>query len=296
MHNNPLRRSCGPRVYKFTLAILISMTLIALSCRQPQSSILTPSISATTQLSLSASTAFSSKRETTSQSISGEIYEQAREENLSQDVSEVPLLSVKLLNYLAQHNRKTLLCDGQTYELLINKYFPKVYTLGSQEYLVEQVCVLGAYNVAYSYFLYRPHTPIDEVDMSHQPLEAYLRDEEGYFLLIGSSDKSAELNIPDGEITPLKFEKYQLNDLGEPVSYTSYIVGGRRLYDASERILSIFSKNRGMADCGSFAHYQLVGSHFELLEYRYQACCSSQQECEESSYKRHPEEYPKIYP
>ncbi|MEL6399475.1 MAG: DUF1176 domain-containing protein [Cyanobacteria bacterium J06626_4] len=226
--------------------------------------------------------------------VSEQIYQQATQESFSPDVSEVPLLSVRLLNYLARQNKRTRLCEGETYELLLLQYFPKLYKLTSQKYLVEQICGLGTYNTSYSYFLYQPSSLVSEVEMSRQPSEAYRRDEEGYYFLTSSVNQHSI--ISEAEITPLSFARYRYNDLGDLVRHESYIVSGRRLFEPSEEILSIFSKARGMADCGSFAHYQFQGSEFQLVEYRYQECCSSEQECTAQSYGRYPEEYPQIFP
>ena len=227
-------------------------------------------------------------------SVSEQIYQQSTQEDFSPDISEVPLLSVRLLNYLARQNHRTRLCEGETYGLLLLQYFPKLYKLTSQKYLVEQICGLGTYNTSYSYFLYQPSALVSEVEMSRQPSEAYRRDEEGYYLL--TSSVSQHLTISEAEITPLSFARYRYNDLGDLVRYESYIVSGRRLFESSEKILSIFSKARGMADCGSFAHYQFQGSEFQLVEYRYQECCSSERECTAQSYSRYPEKYPQIFP
>ncbi|WP_432813467.1 hypothetical protein [Pantanalinema sp. GBBB05] len=281
---------------KITLLFLLGITIIAQSCSPSQPSISIPSTPVSTQYSPSQSVDSTLDHEAPVPRISEQIYQQAKQDHFSQDASKVPLLSVKLLNYLAQQNQKTLVCEGQTHQPFVKSYFPKVYTLSLQEYLVEQICLLGTYNIAYSYFLYRPHALIDKVEMSHQPSEAYRRDKEGYFALIDNANQLMKLTIPDGDVVPLTFEAYQLNESGKPVRYTSYLVGGRRLYNAKTRILSIFGKGRGLADCGSFAHYQLKKDRFQLLEYRSQKCCSSEQECNAPSYGRYPEEYPRIYP
>ncbi|NEQ46300.1 MAG: hypothetical protein F6K00_23255 [Leptolyngbya sp. SIOISBB] len=227
-------------------------------------------------------------------STSERIYQKAKHEDLTQGVSEVSLLSVKLLNYLAQQDGIIQLCNGETYETLVMQYFPRIYKLDSQTYLVEQVCYLGAYNIAYSYLLYFPVSPVDEIEMSRQPSESYRRDTEGYYIFTGNSREQTA--ISQEEIFPLSFTKYRHDAAGNLVPYKSHVVGGRQLFDSSERLLSLFSKHRGTADCGLFAHYQLVENEFQLIEYRYQECCSSEQECTDPSYGRSPEEYPRVFP
>ncbi|MGD1930147.1 MAG: DUF1176 domain-containing protein [Leptolyngbyaceae cyanobacterium] len=166
--------------------------------------------------------------------------------------------------------------------------------LGSSERIQEALSVPHEAEKRCSYFLYQPSSLVSEVEMSRQPSEAYRRDEEGYYLLTNSV--SQHLTISEAEITPLSFIRYRYNDLGDLIRYKSYLVSGRRIFEPSEEILSISSKARGMADCGSFAHYQFQGSEFQLVEYRYQECCSSERECTAQSYSRYPEKYPQIFP
>lgn len=105
-----------------------------------------------------------------------------------------------------------------------------------------------------------------------------------------------ELRLFDGELIPLTFEQYQPDELVNPVGVTGYIVGASQFYDPSLGILSIFTRGRSMADCGSFTRYRLEEEQFKLLEYRYQKCCSTQQECRDPNYRFFPEDYPQIYP
>jgi hypothetical protein len=49
-------------------------------------------------------------------------------------------------------------------------------------------------------------------------------------------------------------------------------VGGLANFDPSQGQLTIFSKARGLGDCGSFATYGWTGEALALETYRYQAC------------------------
>jgi hypothetical protein len=245
--------------------------------------------------SLSTANSHERNNEGRSPTIIDQLFSEPRDINPS--LSEVPLLSVKFLNYLARQDGQTEICEGETREALISGYFPKIYELNAREYLVEQVCTTGAYNIIYSYFIYRPYTRMDEVNMRHQTISSYERDEGVYYVLRDNSNQLTELTIPEGEVIPLVFEQYRLNESNNPFSFTTYVVSGRRLYNPQQRILTIFNMARGMADCGSFARYQLEEEGFRLLEYRARECCVTSEECTNSNYTQtYPNEYPQLYP
>lgn len=216
-------------------------------------------------------------------------------------ISEVPLLSVKILNYIATPNSRTQICQGRTHNLLVNRYFPKIYKLGPQEYLVEQLCDLGVNNNKYSYFIYRSHSPINEGDMRSLPETDYYQDQEGYFSIHNGFtrnrfNQSIELRLFDGELIPLTFEQYQPDESANSVGSKSYIISASQAYDSSQKVLSIFARGRRRADCGSFTRYQLEEEQFKLLEYRHQSCCLTRQECSDPNYHFFPEDYPQLYP
>lgn len=215
-------------------------------------------------------------------------------------ISEVPLLSVKLLNYIGTPNSRTQICQGKTHDLLVSRYFPKIYELGAQEYLAEQLCDLGISNNKYSYFIYRSHRSISEGDMRSLPETDYYQDQEGYFSVsTGFSQNRSrwlELRLFDGEIIPLTFEQYQPDESANSAGVTSYIVSTNQSYDPSQKILSVFASGRRKGDCGSFTRYQLEKEQFKLIEYRYQKCCLTPQECRDPNYHFSHEDYPRLYP
>lgn len=210
-------------------------------------------------------------------------------------IEETPLFGVVLTNQLVSQDGIVEVCDGNTNILTIG-YFPKTYQLNERVYLVEQVCGLGAYNTLYSYFLYQLPEPLGEVDLQMYSREQYERDQKGYFTAVDTGEEVMEVPQLNGMITPLRFERYRPDDDGTFTPLTSNMVGGRRLYDTETQVLSIFSKARGMADCGTFARYQLTEDNFELMEYRYKDCCSTAEECQDPNYLISVEEYPQIYP
>lgn len=69
--------------------------------------------------------------------------------------------------------------------------------------------------------------------------------------------------------------------------------GGLANFDPSQGQLTIFSKARGIGDCGSFAAYGWTGEALALETYRYQACNDDPNAVQTTPA---PENFPQIYP
>jgi hypothetical protein len=69
--------------------------------------------------------------------------------------------------------------------------------------------------------------------------------------------------------------------------------GGLANFDPSQGQLTIFSKARGIGDCGSFATYGWTGEALALETYRYQACNEYPNSVQTTPA---PENFPQIYP
>jgi hypothetical protein len=109
----------------------------------------------------------------------------------------------------------------------------QIYALGNNQYLIEVMCFLAAYQGSYEYWLYEPAS------------EA---------------------------IAPLSFQVfYEDGDNWQSVQVQT--LGGLPTYDPAQQRLEIFTKFRGPGDCGSFAQYQWQGSGFELVEFRAKSAC-----------------------
>lgn len=277
---------------KFLPIILLGTALIFWGCHQRQIQI--PILASVSNLSEVA--ASESARKPTSLSITEQIYQQAEKDLPFPKIAEVPFLSVRLSNYLARNNGKIGTCGGETQQPFYRSYFPKLYRLNPREYLVEQICSLGAYNIRFSYLLYHLESSLDASQLKNRPQNDYGRDDYGYYYLRENKLDQFEPTIPAGTLIPLTFDTYHIDESGKQMKAVSNVTGGKRLFDVNQRTLWVLSKGRGMGDCGDFARYQLEEDSFKLLEYRSQKCCSTQQECNAPSYRRPPHEYPQVYP
>jgi hypothetical protein len=169
-----------------------------------------------------------------------------REDNLSLS-SEI---QEQILENIYNKQKDLQLCDGE-----IDKSFSKksssVYPLNKEEYLVEIMCFLAAYQGNYQYFLYK-------------------------------------INAGNVTIQPLYFQEF-IRDNNQKINLKNIrSLGGSPSYDPQTQVLTIYTKGRGLADCGSFSQYQWEQSRFELKEYRLKSEC-------DGNYLE-PENYPQVYP
>ena len=168
-----------------------------------------------------------------------------------EDISQATSKSSQLiLADLYQQKDKLQLCQGEI-DLSLSENSSSVYQLNNQEYIVEILCFLGAYQGNYQYFLY--------------------------------SIKGQEV-----EIKPLFFQEFNKDKADKFKLKDSRNIGGLPSYDEESKILTVYTKGRGLADCGNFAQYKWEDSKFKLLEYRIKEKC-------DGNYLE-PENYPKIYP
>lgn len=110
----------------------------------------------------------------------------------------------------------------------------QIYALNSEQYLVEVLCFMAAYQGSYEYWLYEPAT------------EA---------------------------IAPLSFQVFYEDGEGAWQSVQTQPLAGLPTYDPAQQQLTLFTKYRGAGDCGSYANYQWQGSSFELVEFRAKSDC-----------------------
>ena len=170
------------------------------------------------------------------------------QEPLTPTSSEVSQLNIDVWKYL--YNKKNILnvCEKRN-DFFIYKRYPRLYRVNEREYIVELVCYLGGYNVNYQYFLY-------------------------------------QLGLDGFEVTSLDLDRIRVHSSGNDRE-SIHSIGGVRIYNSDQHILTIFSKSRGIANCGAFAQYQWKKSKFDLIEYRYKSCDGT---------FLIPEQYPQIYP
>lgn len=167
-----------------------------------------------------------------------------------ENVTVSPELTSNAWQYLYDNREELNVCDG-TIEPEISQEASETYAIASDKALVQVLCFMAAYQGAYQYYVYA------ETD-------------EGV------------------EVTPLEFTTYLPGENGEYQAEMTRDLGGLPTYDPDSQVLTMFSKGRGLGDCGSWAQYQLQSEAFELREYRLKDDC-------DGNYVE-PEEYPQIYP
>ncbi|MEC4806710.1 MAG: DUF1176 domain-containing protein [Jaaginema sp. PMC 1079.18] len=152
--------------------------------------------------------------------------------------------------YLYDNREELQVCDG-TIETEASQDFSETYAIAPNQALVQVLCFLAAYQGAYQYYLYT------------------------------ETDNGIE-------ITPLELTSYIAEENGEYTAMNSRDIGGLPTYNTNDGTLTIFSKGRGLGDCGTWAQYQLKENTFELVEYRAKGDC-------DGNYVE-PEAYPQVYP
>lgn len=124
------------------------------------------------------------------------------------------------------------LCNGERDQALSQDSL-KIYLLNENQYLVEILCFLGAYQGNYQYLLYNPM---------------------------------------DSTMEKISFPIFQDNPQNLQLTNT-FTLNGMPEFDEMEKTLSLQAKSRGLGDCGSFAVYQWEGEKFTLKEYRHKSDC-----------------------
>lgn len=96
--------------------------------------------------------------------------------------------------------------------------------------------------------------------------------------------------FPDGTLEPLTLDVFYPDEAGNFQRVSESTVGGLTTFDPSQGELTVFSKARGIGDCGSFATYRWTGQALDLETYRYQDCTETPETAPD------PASYPQIYP
>ena len=140
-----------------------------------------------------------------------------------------------VLPYLYKNAEKTNLCEGEL-DKSASEQFSAVYPLDQNRYLVQLLCFMGAYQGNYRYFLYEKQA--DSVSLQ-----------------------------------PLNLDRYEPDDSGKITKTLANNVAGLPDYDSTQKTLSLVTKYRGLADCGSLATYHWAGDQFKVIEYRVKDKC-----------------------
>ena len=130
--------------------------------------------------------------------------------------------------------RKNLnLCNQERDQALSNNSVT-IYPLKENQYLVEILCFLGAYQGNYQYLVGK------QGETSWQKIS---------FVTFRHPDNQLKLN-------------------------NTYTLVGMTEFDELDQILTVESKTRGLGDCGSYVRYQWnENANFELKEYRHKSAC-----------------------
>ncbi len=94
----------------------------------------------------------------------------------------------------------------------------------------------------------------------------------------------------DGSWQPLRLDVFAPDETGNFVRSSPATLGGLSEFDPEQGLLTVFSKARGLGDCGSLADYRWQGNELELATFRYQECSDSPGE------RVDPADYPQVYP
>ena len=161
-----------------------------------------------------------------------------------------PVAPEEVLKYL-QENRESLNLCADFYDEAHSQRASEAYSLGDQKYLVKMSCSLAAYQESFEVFLYAKTTA-------------------------------------GVKVAPLSLSEFVRESSGELTRNEVKSAGGLAEYNPEERSLSIFSRSRGLGDCGTLAEYKFEGEQLELVSYR------AKFECDGKFVE--PSEYPLIYP
>ncbi|MGB7444538.1 MAG: DUF1176 domain-containing protein [Coleofasciculaceae cyanobacterium] len=126
-----------------------------------------------------------------------------------------------------------------------------LYQVGEKKYLVQLMCFMAAYQGAYEYLLLT--------------------------------------QTPNGlEAQPLTLTRFEEDSTGKLQKTDARSIGGLTEYDPEKQLLTVFTKYRGIGDCGSLAQYKFSEDQLQLVEYK------AKQECDGNYVE--PDEYPQVYP
>lgn len=161
-----------------------------------------------------------------------------------------PEIRQQILTELYSQQQALNLCDG----FLDQNYSQtesQVFALDAETYLVHLQCSLAAYQASFEFLTYQ---------------------------------KTAL----GGKFTPMTLTVFNDNPSGKPTQENVRTLGGMPTYHPETRSLTIFTKFRGLGDCGSLANYELKDGQFQLVKYQAKFACDGN--------GIDPQQYPQIFP
>ncbi len=162
-----------------------------------------------------------------------------------------PDISTQIIPELMENQENLGLCQEFRFESELTEAASNVYRVGENEYLVHLVCGSTAYQLLQDYFLYQRDG--DQFDLTPLPITYFYQDADQQL-------------IKETEVTRAGYSEY----------------------DPSTQTISIFTKGRGLGDCGSLGFYQFTGTDLSLDRFLLKT------ECDGNYIK--PINYPQVYP
>ncbi|AMW29895.1 DUF1176 domain-containing protein [Arthrospira platensis] len=154
-----------------------------------------------------------------------------------------------IMQYFYSNSQQLNICPGgSSFPFQVGSF---AYPLGTQGYLVQLLCFQAAYQNNYNFFV----------------------------------DRETNQGVNVGRV---KLPKFEINSSGQRVETQMDEVVGLVDYEPVQGVLTVFTKYRGIGDCGSFAKYQWDQVDFKAIEYREKSDCDGN--------FVDPENYPQIYP
>ncbi|WP_373479017.1 DUF1176 domain-containing protein [Geminocystis sp.] len=138
----------------------------------------------------------------------------------------------EIINKVYTQQKSLNLCNQQQ-DKGLSKDSANIYSLNNQQYLIEIICFLGAYQSNYQYLFF-------------------------------------DQNL--GKIEVINFDTFD-NSTDNLKLIKTNTLNGMTDFELTNQTLILITKSRGMGDCGSFARYKWTNNQFELKEYRYKKDC-----------------------
>lgn len=160
-------------------------------------------------------------------------------------------ISGTIVPYLIANRQKIGACQDTLFDPNFVNTASNTYRVGENAYLVHFVCGSSAYQTLQEYYLYEKTT--DEPVITSLPLTYFYTDLQGKL-----------------------------------VKATERTMAGFSNFDPPTQTIDIFTKGRGLGDCGSLGFYKLVGSELKLQRFL------AKDECDGNYID--PINYPQVYP
>ena len=162
-----------------------------------------------------------------------------------------PDISDKVIPYLISNKSQIGACQDIRYEAEFTATSSQAYRVDENRYLAHFVCGSTAYQVLQEYYLYEQTT-----------------------------------DAPLITILPISYFYTDLN--GQLLEESERAIAGYSDYNVNDGTLSIFTKGRGLGDCGTLGFYRLDGSQLKVDRFL------AKTECDGNYIE--PINYPQVYP